>query len=77
MTSYPAVSDRVFLAASGLIALHVVDDNFVQPRAGTSAADHLVSGFGTLALVASPSGRTPGSGPGRPRRSRFSSGSAA
>ena len=51
MTSYPAVSDRVFLAASGLIALHVVDDNFVQPRAGTSAVDHLVSGFGTLALV--------------------------
>jgi hypothetical protein len=35
----------IFWAASGVIALHVIDDNFVQPQPGTSAFDHLVSGF--------------------------------
>jgi len=40
------------LAAIGLIALHVVDDSFVQPQPGTSAADHLVSGLVPLALLA-------------------------
>ncbi|MGH3114602.1 MAG: alpha/beta hydrolase, partial [Gaiellaceae bacterium] len=34
-----------------LIALHVVDDNFVQPQPGTSAADHLVSGLVPLAIL--------------------------
>ena len=41
--------------ALGLIALHVVDDNFLQPQPGTSAGDHLVSGLvplGVLVLVA-------------------------
>jgi uncharacterized protein len=32
--------------------LHIVDDNFLQPEPGTSAADHLVSGLVPLALVA-------------------------
>jgi uncharacterized protein len=31
--------------AIGVVALHVVDDNFLQPNAGTSAGDHLVSGL--------------------------------
>ena len=31
--------------ALGVVALHVVDDNFLQPNPGTSAADHLVSGL--------------------------------
>ena len=35
-----------------LFGLHIVDDNFLQPQAGTSAADHLVSGLVPLALVA-------------------------
>lgn len=35
----------------GLIALHVVDDNFLQPEPGISALDHLVSGLVPLALV--------------------------
>jgi hypothetical protein len=35
--------------ALGLVALHVVDDNFLQPPEGTTAADHLISGLGTLA----------------------------
>jgi dienelactone hydrolase len=39
--------------ALGVVALHVVDDNFLQPNPGTSAADHLVSGFVPLALLIS------------------------
>ena len=35
----------------GLVSLHVVDDNFLQPNAGTSAGDHLVSGLVPLALL--------------------------
>ena len=31
--------------ALGVAALHVVDDNFLQPQPGTSATDHLVSGL--------------------------------
>ena len=38
--------------ALGLIALHIVDDSFLQPQPGTSAADHLVSGLVPLALIA-------------------------
>ena len=38
--------------ALGLIALHVVDDAFLQPEPGTSASDHLVSGLVPLALLA-------------------------
>jgi hypothetical protein len=38
-------------AALGLIALHVVDDNFLQPQPGTSAGDHLVSGLAPLAVL--------------------------
>jgi uncharacterized protein len=35
----------------GVVGLHVVDDNFLQPNPGTSAADHLVSGLVPLALL--------------------------
>jgi hypothetical protein len=35
----------LFVVALGAIALHVVDDSFVQPQPGTSAGDHLVSGL--------------------------------
>jgi fermentation-respiration switch protein FrsA (DUF1100 family) len=35
----------------GVVALHVVDDNFLQPNPGTSAADHLVSGLVPLTLL--------------------------
>ena len=49
-----AVLTEVGLAriALGVIGLHVVDDNFLQPEPGTSAADHLVSGLVPLALIA-------------------------
>jgi hypothetical protein len=35
----------------GLIALHVIDDSFLQPQPGTSAADHVVSGLVPLAAL--------------------------
>lgn len=42
----------VFWAAVGVIAVHVIDDSFVQPEPGTSAGDHLVSGLVPLAALA-------------------------
>jgi MYXO-CTERM domain-containing protein len=42
---------RVFLAATALVALHVVDDNFLQPQPGTSAGDHLLSGLVPLGVL--------------------------
>jgi uncharacterized protein len=48
-----AVRRETALAWVGLalIGVHVADDNFLQPQPGTSASDHLVSGFVPLALV--------------------------
>ena len=43
---------RLFRIGVGLVALHVVDDNFVQPQSGTSFSDHLVSGLVPLLLLA-------------------------
>jgi uncharacterized protein len=43
---------KLFSAAVALIGLHIADDNFFQPAAGTSASDHLVSGLVPLALLA-------------------------
>jgi hypothetical protein len=42
----------MFRIALSLIAFRIVDDNFLQPPAGTSPADHLVSGLVPLALLA-------------------------
>jgi alpha/beta superfamily hydrolase len=36
----------------GVVAVHVVDDNFLQPPPGTSAVGHLVSGLVPLAVLA-------------------------
>jgi len=40
-------------AVGGLVVIgvHVVDDNFLQPQPGTSAADHLVSGLVPLTVL--------------------------
>jgi hypothetical protein len=48
-----AVDTEVGLArvAIGVVALHVVDDNFLQPNPGTSALDHLAGGLIPLALL--------------------------
>jgi hypothetical protein len=43
---------KLFRLAIALIGLHIADDNFLQPEAGTSAGDHLVSGLVPLALLA-------------------------
>src|SRR4029453_15813788 len=42
----------LFRLALAVIGLHIADDNFFQPEAGTSAGDHLVSGLAPLALLA-------------------------
>jgi uncharacterized protein len=42
---------QLFALALAVIAVHVVDDNFVQPQPGTSAGDHLVSGLVPLAVL--------------------------
>jgi hypothetical protein len=42
---------RLLRLGIAVIALHVLDDNFIQPEAGTSAGDHLVSGIVPLALL--------------------------
>ena len=41
----------VLLVAAAVIAVHIVDDSFVNPEAGRTAGDHLVSGLVPLALV--------------------------
>jgi uncharacterized protein len=48
-----AAGHEAVLAQIGLavIAVHVLDDNFLQPQPGTSAADHLVSGLFLLAVL--------------------------
>ena len=55
----------MFLIGVGVIAVHVVDDSFLQPQPGTSAGDHVVSGLvplGSLALAAAAYGRVRGGG---------------
>jgi alpha-beta hydrolase superfamily lysophospholipase len=45
----------IFLGALGVVGLHVVDDNYLQPEPGTSPLDHLSSGlvpFAALLVVA-------------------------
>src|SRR3954470_17485336 len=41
----------VFLIGIALIAIHVLDDNYVQPQRGMSPGDHVVSGLVPLALI--------------------------
>src|SRR5829696_7177207 len=46
------MSERTALQlAVGMIALHIADDNFLQPQPGTAATDHLVSGLVPLAVL--------------------------
>ena len=41
----------LLVLGAGLVALHVLDDNFVQPNPGMSAGDHLAGGLVPLALL--------------------------
>jgi dienelactone hydrolase len=53
--SAPSRGDRghaLFVAAAGVMALHVVDDSLLQPAAGTSRLDHLVSGTVPVLVLA-------------------------
>lgn len=45
--------DEATFAVCGLVvvAVHVLDDNFLQPERGTSARDHLISGLIPLAVL--------------------------
>ena len=45
-------AEQLFAGGAAAIALHVVDDSFIQPRHGTSAADHLAGGLVPVAAVA-------------------------
>ena len=53
-TALSTVLTETFVAraALALVAVHVADDNFVQPQPGTGAGDHLVSGLVPLAVLA-------------------------
>jgi dienelactone hydrolase len=42
----------VFVAATGVMALHVVDDSLLRPAAGTSRLDHLASGVVPVLVLA-------------------------
>jgi uncharacterized protein len=41
----------LFLIGIALIAIHVLDDNYIQPQPGMSPGDHVVSGLVPLALL--------------------------
>jgi hypothetical protein len=43
----------------GIVALHIVDDNFLQPEPGTSAGDHLASGLVPVAILGVVAGAYP------------------
>jgi uncharacterized protein len=55
---------RIFVAAVGVVAFHVVDDNYFQPAAGTSAGEHLASGLVPLVVLGLVSFVYPGLRPG-------------
>jgi hypothetical protein len=42
---------KLAMVGIGLIAVHVLDDNFLQPEPGVSAADHLISGLVPLVVL--------------------------
>ena len=46
-----ATERSLALGSLGLVGLHVVDDNFLQPEPGMSPVDHLPGGLTQLALV--------------------------
>jgi len=43
--------DTLFLLGTGAVAVHLLDDSFMQPEPGTTADDHLVSGLVPLAVL--------------------------
>ena len=47
----PGRGALLFRVALAVIAVHLLDDNYLQPQPGTSPGDHLVSGLVPLALL--------------------------
>jgi uncharacterized protein len=45
-------AEQLFVGGAAVIALHVLDDSFLQPQRGTSAADHLAGGLVPVAALA-------------------------
>jgi hypothetical protein len=52
----PSDERSLFLLGTALVALHVLDDTLLQPPAGTTGADHLVSALVTTVLLAAAAG---------------------
>src|SRR6187549_665179 len=52
----PSDERSLFLLGTALVALHVLDDTLLQPPAGTTGADHLVSALVTTGLLAAAAG---------------------
>ena len=48
----PGRERAVVVLCLGIVALHVLDDNFLQPEPGTAAGEHLVSGLVPILLLA-------------------------
>lgn len=46
-----SLEQKLVLIGLGLIALHILDDTFLQPEPGNSAGDHLVAGLVPLAFL--------------------------
>ena len=51
MRARPSRETVIYWIGLALIALHVADDNYLQPQPGTSPGDHVVSGLVPLALI--------------------------
>jgi hypothetical protein len=69
----PSRTDSLRIA-TGLIALHVADDSFVQPESGTGPVDHLASGLIPLMLLVIALVRFPRMGAGRQAIAAFAIG---
>jgi hypothetical protein len=52
MKTFARTEHGVVSLALGVIALHIADDNFLQPAPDTSPLDHLASGLIPLAIIA-------------------------
>jgi dienelactone hydrolase len=52
LAAFARTEAGIVSVAAGVVALHVVDDSFIQPNPGTSAGDHLFGGLVPLALFA-------------------------
>src|SRR5439155_2167635 len=51
LTSVVRTESGLVRLALGIVALHVLDDSFLQPQPGTTAADHLIGGLLPFALL--------------------------